>query len=90
MIQELKQTFYRFHPVTGADANDFDTTEWSDKQKAGLAEMIRGGAQFYWERSNEPVEKTLQGYTRVERANVTFVLQVTGVPFEFVETHDSH
>ena len=79
------QKFWRFHPVTGEDANLFDTTQLSEDERAELAQMVRDGAKFYWEGGhNGP--GTVQGYSRVEYSNVKFVLDMTGVKYEFLDT----
>ena len=40
------QKFWRFHPVTGEDANLFDTTQLSEDERAELAQMVRDGAKL--------------------------------------------
>lgn len=44
-----KQTFWRFHPITGIDANDFteELRGATPEQKQELAETVRHGAVFY-------------------------------------------
>jgi hypothetical protein len=72
---------YRFHPVTGADANDFNDVPMSESQKIQVAEMVRSGAKFYWHQ-----HESNQHWTRTERANYAFVLQVAGQSVEWIET----
>lgn len=74
--------FFRFHPVTGQDANDIDTSGATQEHKTMLAEMVSAGAKFYWEES--PVDAG--GFGRVEHSNVKFVLDMTGAKYEFVDT----
>lgn len=81
-----KQVFYRFHPVTGADANEFEMEGWNKSQKESLALVFSRGAKFYWGESPESLDKTISDYVRVERESTTFVLLITGIPFEFVES----
>jgi hypothetical protein len=75
--------FWRFHPVTGADANDFtdELKGATPKQKQDLAEMVRQGAKFYW-----GLDRTAEGYQRIERSNVEFVLKVIGEVGEWIES----
>ena len=80
------QKFWRFHPLTGEDANVFDTTQISEDQRAELAQMVRDGAKFYWATADEIGLGTVQGYSRVEYANIKFVLDATGVRYEFLDT----
>jgi hypothetical protein len=86
MSTQPVQTFYRFHPATGQDANEFDTASMPEKDRIELAEMVRAGAKFYWEGPGKVGEGYLKGYGRIERANVEFVLRVTGVRGEWIET----
>ncbi len=74
----MKQTFYRFHPVTGIDANDIDTKGMPDDVKQELAAMVTSGAKFYWDKDS-----------RVERANIEFVLKIVGAEYEFIETQQN-
>lgn len=80
------QKFWRFHPVTGEDANVFDTTQLSEDQRAELAQMIRDGAKFYWNTADDNGPDVVQDYGRVEYANIKFVLDATGVRYEFLDT----
>lgn len=80
------QKFFRFHPVTGQDANDLDISKLSEGQRSELAEMVRAGAKFYWEGPGKTGEGYVKGYGRVEYANVKFVLDVTATPYEFIDT----
>jgi hypothetical protein len=69
---------YRFHPVTGVDAEDMRGEP--DEGKQEIAAMIRQGARLYWH-LNDAGE-----YTRCEKANIGFVLKVMGIPLECIET----
>jgi hypothetical protein len=73
-----KQVFWRYHPVTGEDANDLEVEHLTPEQRQELAEMIRSGARFYWELRNG-------AYGRVERNNIEFVLRVIAIPYEFID-----
>lgn len=81
------ERFFRFHPVTKEDANDLPTEKLNIEQKQELAQMIRHGARFYWEPTSDEGPAVVQGYSRIEYANVKFVLDVTGQSYEFVDTH---
>lgn len=75
---------YRFHPITGKDANDINTFRMSDEQKAEVAAMIRAGACFYWQRAKLADHLTdapgvVQGYIRIEWNNFSFVAFATGL-----------
>lgn len=80
------QKFYRFHPVTGQDANEFDTASMQEKDRIELASMVRAGARFYWEGPRKTGEGYLKGYGKIERANVEFVLKVLGAKAEWIDT----
>jgi hypothetical protein len=77
--------FWRFHPITGADANSIDTSQFTAQQKNELAEMVRAGARFYWEKRS-PTSDDPEEYGRVEYSNVKFVLDVMGMKYEFLDT----
>jgi hypothetical protein len=87
----VKQKFYRFHPKTGADANDFDFADMPDKARIEIAAMVRAGARFYWEKStpDDHGPGVVKGYNRVEQGNVKFALDVAGIPYEFIDTAPS-
>jgi hypothetical protein len=74
---------YRYHPIDGRDAEDFSSElrTATAEQKQELASMIRHGARFYWNQTGDSGV-----WERVERANIEFVLKVTGRPYEFVDT----
>jgi len=76
-------TFWRFHPVTGADANQFDTSALSDKQREELVGMVRAGAKFYWQKTTETRSDVDQGYVRAEYSNIKFVLDMMGTKYIF-------
>jgi len=65
---------YRFHPQTGADAEDM--TGESDEAKQEIAALIRMGGKLYWHQHDDGE------YGRVEYKNIAFVLSVIGVPVE--------
>lgn len=72
---------YRYHPQTGADAEDIEIPpEATEQDRIELAEMRRNGATFWWQ-ENEPgdIAAGLERYSRVERGNITFVMQVFGI-----------
>jgi hypothetical protein len=76
ILQQQPITLYQYHPVTGADANDFDFSEFdksdAEDMKIDLAMQFRHGARFYWR-----VE--LDGSSvRVERGNYEFVCKMIG------------
>lgn len=85
---EPVQKFYRFHPITGQDANDLPLEMLTEEQRIEVAAMVRAGAKFYWDRidAGEPGPADVQGYTRIEKANVLFVLRVTGLKYEFIDS----
>jgi hypothetical protein len=70
---------YRFHPDTGADANDIDTSQATEAERIELASLVRAGAKFYWHMEDDGV------WARIERSNYAFVLRVTGQPVEWIE-----
>ena len=80
--------FYRFHPVTGADANIFDMVGWTAEQKQEMAAMVRCGARFYWKKEGQARRGDPGCYTRVEKRNASFALTVAGIPHRFVD-HDT-
>lgn len=80
------QRLYRFHPAIGMDANDIDIGNMTADQRAKLAEMIRNGAKFYWDKTDETGVGVVAGYVRVERSNIEFVLKALGAKYEFLET----
>jgi hypothetical protein len=71
---------YRFHPETGADANDIDKKNMSLAESLSLASTFQGGAKFYWVQypAGNP-------WGRVERSNLEFVLNATGTPVEWID-----
>jgi len=71
---------YRFHPVTGIDANDL-TVVGNPEQREEIADMVRAGARFYWHK--EPI--TGGEWGRIERANYAFVKNMMGEPVEWIE-----
>jgi len=72
---------FRFHPVTGIDANDIDTSGATEEQRAELAAEVRAGARFYW------LKDEGGQYERVERSNFDFAIYVsTGVHPEWIDT----
>jgi hypothetical protein len=72
---------YRVHPDTGEDANTFDTTGWTEQEKIDHASDIRHGAKFYWFRGVDDD----QAWTKVERANYSFVANVIGQRVEWID-----
>ena len=78
-----KAKFYRYHPETGQDAEDFcdvsivHRTPETDKE---LADMRKNGATFWW--TNYPEGKELH---RVERINMEFIVKVTGADAEWID-----
>lgn len=79
------QRFYRFHPKTGQDANEFELM-LTVEQREELASMVRAGAKFYWQKTDEIGIGVVDGYTRVEKTNIEFVLKVTGANYQFFDT----
>ena len=73
-----KVHLYRFHPTTGADAEEMDTAGLPEADKVELAQMRRAGARFYW-----------QGDCRVEVHNITSVLYATACPYVIHEVKES-
>lgn len=78
---------YRFHPVTGIDANDPEHFRVSEEHRIEIAEMIRSGAVFYWEWADYLDEHAIEGYRRIEWQNFSFVAFATGI---LVERHETH
>lgn len=74
---------YRFHPETGTDANDIDTSSASETERIQLADLVRAGARFYWHLENDGL------WGRIERSNFAFVLRVTGQPVEWIEVKET-
>ena len=77
--------FFRFHPVTGQDANELPIELLNVDQRQELAQMVSNGAKFYWEPAKDNGPDVLEGYSRVEHGDMRFVLDATGQPYEFVE-----
>jgi hypothetical protein len=77
------KTCYRFHPVTGEDANDFAGAGLTDEQKQGLAEMFRNGAQYYWHQMTDGAE-----WTKLERSNYQFIANVIDEDVEWIDARD--
>lgn len=74
-------TLYKFHPETGADAEDIEIpAEATEKDRIEFAEMRRNGATFWWEKS-APGDPEV--YHRVERGNRQFVADATGETLTF-------
>jgi len=75
----LDGKLYRFHPITGKNAEDM--TGESDDHKQELARLIREfGCKFYWQMQDDTKE-----YCRVEYKNIAFVLLAIGVKIECIE-----
>lgn len=70
-------TLRRYHPVTGADAEDLPP-DLSESDKIEIAEMRRNGAKFYWQ------EDTDDGWVRVELITISFIAKVTGLKLEII------
>jgi hypothetical protein len=74
--------FYRYHPDTGQDAEDFSDVpgfDTSTNQKE-LADMKKHGATFWW--TNYPEDGELH---RVERINMEFIVKVTGAEAQWID-----
>lgn len=74
-----KQTCWRFHPVTGQDAEDFskELVVMPDKDREELAAMSANGATFWW------IKDTDGEIARIEKINYSFVANVMGIQLEF-------
>jgi hypothetical protein len=70
---------YRFNPVTGADANDLGAN-LSRAQRRELKAMIRSGASFYW--VSYPAGNS---WSRIERSNFAFIMQVANQSVEWID-----
>ena len=68
---------YRYHPVTGKHAEDMSGED--DEAKQEMAGVLRDGLQLYWHLSDDGT------YSRVDKANIAFVLHVVGVKLECFE-----
>ena len=76
--------FYRYHPETGQDAEDFsdvDPVEFKKpKNQVDLKKMRDSGATFWW--TNFPDGGSLH---RVERINMGFVIKAMGAKAEWID-----
>lgn len=81
----MKTQLYRFHPETGADAEEIEIPpQATDADRAELAQMRRNGATFWWQ-ENEPeaIAAGLEKFSRVERINIEFIAVALGVTLTF-------